>query len=757
MIKKKKKIKVPAAAFGMAGGSNWSQMLQSPQVQNMQYMQSLLNGTYQNPNQQYMQSIAPGSQQAQQIADQSYYNNAQNQFALDMLNRNPKGASNFINAMNNSPAAQYINNSMSESQQTDAYASKSGGGGGGFSNMSVGDLAAATTGGIASIAGYGPKSEATNRDEAVTQSLADVSKGVSVGASMGSSFGPMGTMIGAGVGLGIGLIGRKGRAAEMTSFTDYDEGTLGSGLIGAFSNKKLRRERDRIKRNAYANRAAVQGTGQLQADYNLEHGQIDTNSFAYGGMPTSLAYVDDGELISTPDGTISKVPELGRPTDSNLVQLPEGSKILSDKLKVPGTKKTFAQVGEEMMATKKSKFNDIYAQNAAKLNEMNNKSIHDQLFEMQEAVKAKKGIKRKYKNAVIAAEGGDEVKKRYTYSNYTPIDKKWYLQDDDAAVEYMTKRQWVLDNPRHPLAIQLLADINSGKYGNISKNRFNWKDFAELSIDGKRGPVHNGILALSIPEVSAKGKEIPDLTMAGLNIPTDPGKPSRSALTSSIDLGSYPTPTVKQPTRYQQPSDVERPDNTGILSDVASSIAGLAPIISNLNTRPEYQNTIYNPFANAIMTTMRNRRYDISPAIRDIERNRAIANYNESQMNTNTGANMAFRLQNASNTARAIADVRSQESNVNNQYLADYANTLNDLGRQWANESIRVQDANMANRAQARNIRRAGISGLSQWMQNRELMRNQRDRDRAMLALYGPMLDSFTSDVVSEFNRYIRK
>lgn len=757
MIKKKKKIKVPAAAFGMAGGSNWSQMLQSPQVQNMQYMQSLFNGTYQNPNQQYMQSIAPGSQQAQQIADQSYYNNAQNQFALDMLNRNPKGADNFINAMNNSPAAQYINNSMSEQQQTDAYASKSGGGGGGFSNMSVGDLAAATTGGIASIAGYGPKSEATNRDEAVTQSLADVSKGVSVGASMGSSFGPMGTMIGAGVGLGIGLIGRKGRAAEMTSFTDYDEGTLGSGLIGAFSNKKLRRERDRIKRNAYANRAAVQGTGQLQADYNLEHDQIDTNSFAYGGMPTSLAYVDDGELISTPDGTISKVPELGRPTDSNLVQLPEGSKILSDKLKVPGTKKTFAQVGEEMMATKKSKFNDTYAQNAAKLNEMNNKSIHDQLFEMQEAVKAKKGIKRKYKNAVIAAEGGDEVKERYTYSNYTPIDKKWYLQDDDAAVEYMTKRQWVLDNPRHPLAIQLLADINSGKYGNISKNRFNWKDFAELSMDGKRGPVHNGILALSIPEVSAKGKEIPDLTMAGLNIPTDPGKPSRSALTSSIDFGSYPTPTVKQPTRYQRPSDAERPDNTGILSDVASSIAGLAPIISNLNTRPEYQNTIYNPFANAIMTTMRNRRYDISPAIRDIERNRAIANYDASQMNTNTGANMAFRLQNASNTARAIADVRSQESNVNNQYLADYANTLNDLGRQWANESIRVQDANMANRAQARNIRRAGISGLSQWMQNRELMRNQRDRDRAMLALYGPMLDSFTSDVVSEFNRYIRR
>ena len=153
MIKKKKKIKVPAAAFGMAGGSNWSQMLQSPQAQNTQYVQSLLNRTYQDPNQQYLQSIAPGNQQIQQIADQSYYNNAQNQFALDMLNKNPQGASNFTNAMNNSSAMQYINNSISEQQQTDTYASKPGGGGGGFSNMSVGDLAAATTGGIASIAG----------------------------------------------------------------------------------------------------------------------------------------------------------------------------------------------------------------------------------------------------------------------------------------------------------------------------------------------------------------------------------------------------------------------------------------------------------------------------------------------------------------------------------------------------------------------------------------------------------------------------
>jgi len=80
---------------------------------------------------------------------------------------------------------------------------------------------------------------------------------------------------------------------------------------------------------------------------------------------------------------------------------------------------------------------------------------------------------------------------------------------------------------------------------------------------------------------------------------------------------------------------------------------------------------------------MRRRRYDISPAIEDLNRNRATSNYNASQINTSTGANLAYRLQSAVNTDRAIASLRSQESNVNNQYLGDYANTMNGLGQHY--------------------------------------------------------------------------
>jgi hypothetical protein len=84
-----------------------------------------------------------------------------------------------------------------------------------------------------------------------------------------------------------------------------------------------------------------------------------------------MAYVDDGELINTPQGHILEVPEEGKPTDSNLVNLPEGSRVLSDTLKVPGSKETFAQMGKRLMSKQKTKGKDKYAENSAMLNEMN--------------------------------------------------------------------------------------------------------------------------------------------------------------------------------------------------------------------------------------------------------------------------------------------------------------------------------------------------------------------------------------------------
>lgn len=561
------------------------------------------------------------------------------------------------------------------------------------------------------------KSNATTGGQAAAQSVSDIASGAATGFQVA---GP----IGAAVGAGIGLIGRSGEEARMTSFTDYDEGSLGSGLIGAFSNRKLRRKRAAIKKNAYGNRAAVQGTNYLQSEAYEDMIGMNADTMANGGMSSSLAYVDDGELIQTPDGSISKVPENNKPTDSNLVSLPEGSRVLSDKLKVPGRKETFAQLGEKMMAKKKSKYNDRFAENAAKLNEMNNNMIHDQLFAMQESVKQSKGIKPKTKQ-IQAAALGDEIKPglgdRMVDAIYNP-NRKW-----GAGVQWGTgNNQWYHVPTASTTATaststptrRRKATSTSTNTGLIDEGKpelpFTW-----YGTVNPLKPKHPELLTATNSE------------MAGLG----------DALTSQADKVT----TLPKSNAYSKP----KPENNKFdWGSALSGMASLAPIMSNLFTgRPETVDAVYNPYATSISNAMRRRRYDISPAIEDLNRNRATSNYNASQINTSTGANLAYRLQSAVNTDRAIASLRSQESNVNNQYLGDYANTMNSLGQQWVNATNMANEANAQNRATARNIRRAGLSQLSQWAQNRELMRNQKARDMEMWPLYQRFLQAgFTED-----------
>lgn len=579
------------------------------------------------------------------------------------------------------------------------------------------------------------KSNATTGGQAAAQSVSDIASGAATGFQVA---GP----IGAAVGAGIGLIGRSGEEAEMTSFTDYDEGSLGSGLIGAFGNRRLRRKRAAIKKNAYSNRAAVQGTNYLQSEAYDDMIGMNTDTMANGGVSSSLAYVDDGELIQTPDGSISKVPENNKPTDSNLVSLPEGSRVLSDKLKVPGRKETFAQLGEKMMAKKKSKYNDRFAENAAKLNEMNNNMIHDQLFAMQESVKQSKGIKPKTKY-IQAAALGDEIKPglgdRIVDDIYNP-NRKW-----GAGVQWGTgNNQWyhVPVNPNNTQPTLTTATVSTSTPTRRRK---------ATSTSTNTGLIDEGKTELpftwygTVNPLKPKHPELLTATndeMAGLG----------DALTSQADRVT----TLPKSNAYSKPDPSSNKFNWG---SALSGIASLTPIMSNLFTgRPETVDTVYNPYATSISNTMRRRRYDINPAIEDLNRNRATSNYNASQINTSTGANLAYRLQSAVNTDRAIASLRSQESNANNQYLGDYANTMNSLGQQWVNVTNMANEANAQNRATARNIRRAGLSQLSQWAQNRELMRNQEARDNAMLAMYAPFLQSgYTADTIRQFNKWLRK
>lgn len=588
-------------------------------------------------------------------------------------------------------------------------------------------------------------STATTGGEATMQSIAGIAEGAGSGAQLGMTIGgPVGGLVGGIAGAAVGLIGKKGKAAEMTSFTDFDEGTLGTGLRGAFRNKKLRRRRAAIRLNAFQNREAVAGTERLANEFNEDNTEFDTDVFEYGGkVPSSLAYVDDGELIQTPDGSVSKVPEQGQPTDSNLVNLPEGSRILSNTLKVPGTNKTFAELGNKVMTRKKSKGKDIYAQNANMLNEMNNKLMHDKLFAMQESIKAKKGIKNKTKELESFARGGDNTPAGYNAAGFM-IDPR-FAGEISMGVSAPT--------PRVRDTWGIKGDVTApwDNYGRVSE--VNAGTLPEVTITAPKRTKFSSSQTISkkaTPRV-AKSVVAPEI-MSDLNT-IDEIVPEVSATPQDIRTRSI------MPTIGTNPTTVNTPEvNSPNWVDAISDFATLAPIMSNLFTgNPESVQANYNPYASAIANTMGRRRYNVNPLLRDIEQNRDVANYSASQQMTNTGHNMAFRLQNAIQANKAKAAARATESNVNNQYKGEYANAMNDLGKQWVNATNLASDLNAQNRASARNIRRAGLSQLSQFAQNKSLMRNQSKRDKAMLELYKPFLQAgFTSDAIKNWSKYLR-
>lgn len=616
-------------------------------------------------------------------------------------------------------------------------------------NVGIGNIsgiAQAIPGAINTLTSPFQTSTATTGGEAAMQSIAGIAEGAGSGAQLGMTIGgPVGGLVGGIAGAAAGLIGKKGKAAEMTSFTDFDEGTLGTGLRGAFRNKKLRRRRAAIRLNAFQNREAVAGTERLANEFNEDNTEFDTDVFEYGGkVPSSLAYVDDGELIQTPDGTVSKVPEQGQPTDSNLVNLPEGSRILSNTLKVPGTNKTFAELGDKVMTRKKSKGKDIYAQNADMLNEMNNKLMHDKLFAMQESIKAKKGIKNKTKELESFARGGDNTPAGYNAAGF-------------------------MIDPR------FAGEISMGVSAPTPRVRDTWGMKGDVTAPWDNYGRVSEIDAGNLPEVTinATRKASPKVTTTNYTSRVIPKTakvtapeiiPNLDTIDESFDIDATPedirTRTITGAT--VQPvitAPQEEPVILEGLSSLISGAASLAPIMSNLFTSsPEAVPANYNPYATAITNTMGRRRYNIDPLLRDIETNRNVANYAASQQRTNTGQDMAFRLQNAIATNKAIAAARAAESNANNQYKAEYANTMNNLGQQWVQATNLASELNARNRATARNIRRTGLGQLSQWAQNRELMSNQRSRDNAMLKLYDPFLQAgFTSADMSQFKKWLNK
>lgn len=354
-----------------------------------------------------------------------------------------------------------------------------------WGNMSGVDKANVVTQGVGAVG-----SMIGNATSGQKPTAAGVIGGIGSGAAMGASIGgPWGAVIGGAIGGITSSIGSGGSVNEQTG-----EYKLPSGIAGLFGHSKsyIRNKAGRIKNGIQAR----QMSEQVAADYYQENGYNELSLSKGGIVPHTMAYLDDGEMLRTPDGTIGSIPEEGKPTDSNLLNVPVGTQVLSDKLKVPGTNKTFAEMGKKLMKKSNKKANNIYAENSQMLNERNNQMAYSSLLEQQESMKNKNTNKKQdiptYKEGTFGVSNRKKVKLKYIYDpmlggfGYIDPNTGGFVEMNDVRNDLLPDSMWVqnYDNSEQVEQAEQQAAVEQDT---VPKNTLRTKKRNFLQLPNKQG------------------------------------------------------------------------------------------------------------------------------------------------------------------------------------------------------------------------------------------------------------------------------
>lgn len=574
-----------------------------------------------------------------------------------------------------------------------------------------------TLGSISQLLGTGMQAAS---DETSNANIAGSAfSGLGTGASAGAVLGP----IGAGIGAAIGGIG---------------------GLVKGIFNKKAIEEKERKERTAQATQLGLNNAAAVTQDYYADNGLAYT--FENGGILPNLAYLDNNEIVRDVNGNIAKVPNNKPGTDNHLVNSTTLDSVLSDKIKRPGTNRTFAQEGKRLAnMSKESKGKDIFAQNSNKLNKINANKAYEALLAEQEAVKAKKGIKPK-KKSIPAYDDGKQSDWTRTLSNYINnfINKIDYSKIQPAAGP-APGRTYTYGSPEEYVDAVSYADPKPT----------GMKEYPRAESVRTVQPVKK-----STTKTTNTSK--PNLYQAPLwqmESVTDPTlQPIYTGLPEAkmLQLEEMSDPVLQPVDVTNSKGKFNKPN-----FDLSGNLLELTPTLYNFITglrKPEYESTVVNPYSSSIIRSMAKRRANVQPAIEANRRARAIANYNAANVNANTGMNLALRSQLAANEYAQNADIYANRDNTNNAYLGEYANTLNNLGQQYVQSSTLANDLNARNRAKARDYASSAASQIGQWAQVKEQMKNQYNRDLMMLPFLSNFLSQgFTQEQVDELVNRTKK
>lgn len=565
--------------------------------------------------------------------------------------------------------------------------------------------------------------------------------GAAKGASVGSAILPgIGTAIGGAVG-GVG------------------------NLVSSIFRKNAINKQKRIKANA---KEIAMGKGNAAT---LEQKYWDDNSLAYtfenGGILPDLAYVDNDEVIRDDFGNIAQVPNSKPGTDNHLIDASNLESVLSDKIKRPGTNKTFAQEGKKLVnMTKGSKGKDRFARNADRLNQINANAMYEQLLTEQEAVKAKKGVKPKVKGIPAYEDGKRSGIAQWLVDEFNPNQTGTTKSD---AKKQAAKN--ILENGFTPIVNWLKSKSGDARAMDKTPYRRNYvtgsvdRDVTALqnfvptfdnsvdAITGETIPVGVNEPIYDLPEVPFPDAA-PITKVKSVRKHTPASKPAKATNSLNqaplLDIEDF-NPSLASDPIYAPLLNIEdfnptlTPDEIKTPSKSSfgfGSLSGLSPILYNWiqsRRRPEVEDQVINPYTGAINRAMASRKLNIEPTLAANRRSRAIARNNMARLNPNTGMNLAYGNQLATGEYAQNASVYANRDNANNQYFGEYANMMNNLGQQYVQNTVLTNDLNARNRAAARNFGATAAGQLGQWSQTKEKMRNQARRDRQIL----PYLQNF--------------
>lgn len=609
--------------------------------------------------------------------------------------------------------------------------------------------------------------------------ISGLSEEGSTGDVAGSTIGSAASLAGAGLTVG----GPIGAAVG---------GGLGlvSGLIGSIKRKKqmqaLRRRKETLNKTKIGMNAAAETEGEYWDDNDLAY------TFENGGILPDLAYLDNNEVVRDDSGNIVQVPNTQPGTDNHLVDASTLESVLSDKIKRPGTNRTFAKEGQILSKmTKPSKGKDIFAENTNRLNKINANKAYNKLLAEQEAVKAAKGVKPKVKGIPAYEDGANNRKLRWGIWNVEDVnlpdlnvlDRLFTrdakdISDPDATVTkgragiYDVKPVIYNRNAAHNTALQMGSPTTGTWFAPLQTtvatpqqvDAITYANDEPIAVDIPLLPIESEP-TLTNTYTNASNKQVTKTPSTTGSVTTKQTTKPNITKTTTQRLSEPTIPLVNTSMAIDW-DDVVTPVNIPTSADEATKKRALgkpksgyspdwlslAPTVYNALQSlrgPEEEPLVLNPYAGAVRSTMARRKMNIEPARLANSRSRAISNYNLANINANTGSNLAARTQAAADEYASNANMYATKQNADNAYLGEYANTLNNLGQQFVQSENMYNDLNARNRAAARNFGATATSQLGKWSQVNRLMQNQSSRDQMTLPFLADFLSQgFTKEQV---------